>query len=131
MIRPIVNFLTEKNQSVIPEVLNSADNFFSEFYKDRPFDEQFITEGNVRYFNYSGFVNSNQTTSILYVRGNTMLILLTLKIFIDTIIKFGSFAPQIFNLPPIKSFSYYRKLTSKDITNKFSNMLMFFLCSVT
>ena len=65
MIRPIVNFLTEKNQSVIPEVLNSADNFFSEFYKDRPFDEQFITEGNVRYFNYSGFVNSNQTTSIL------------------------------------------------------------------
>ena len=65
MIRPIVNFLTEKNQSVIPKVLNSADNFFSEFYKDRPFDEQFITEGNVRYFNYSGFVNSNQTTSIL------------------------------------------------------------------
>ena len=60
-IRPITNFVYLTGQT--PNVINSTD--LKTWYEDRTFESQLVTEGNVRYLNYSGEVSSNQTTSIL------------------------------------------------------------------
>ena len=60
-IRPITNFVYLMGQT--PNVINSTD--LKTWYQTRTFESQLVTEGNVRYFNYSGEVSDNQTTSIL------------------------------------------------------------------
>ena len=60
-IRPITNFVYLMGQT--PNVINSTD--LKTWYQTRTFESQLVTEGNVRYFNYSGEVSNNQTTSIL------------------------------------------------------------------
>ena len=60
-IRPITNFVYLSGQT--PNVINSTD--LKTWYQSRTFETQLITEGNVRYFNYSGEVTNNQTTSML------------------------------------------------------------------
>ena len=60
-IRPITNFVYLSGQT--PNVINSTD--LKTWYQSRTFENQLITEGNVRYFNYSGEVTDNQTTSML------------------------------------------------------------------
>ena len=60
-IRPITNFVYLAGQT--PNVINSTD--LKTWYQNRTFETQLITEGNVRYFNYSGEVSDNQTTSIM------------------------------------------------------------------
>jgi hypothetical protein len=60
-IRPITNFVYLSGQT--PNVINSTD--LKTWYQNRTFESQLVTEGNVRYLNYSGEVSSNQTTSIL------------------------------------------------------------------
>lgn len=60
--RPITNFLwgTNPTQPLISDTTN-----LSSFYDDRFYpNNQLITEGNVYYNNYSGFVTSTQTTSM-------------------------------------------------------------------
>jgi len=60
-IRPITNFVYLSSQ--VPNVTNETN--LKEFYNSRDFGSQLITEGNVRYYDYSGLVNNNQTTSVL------------------------------------------------------------------
>ena len=60
-IRPITNFVYLSAQT--PNVINSTN--LKTWYQSRTFETQLITEGNVRYFNYSGEVTNNQTTSML------------------------------------------------------------------
>lgn len=57
--RPITNFVY-KNINATGDL-----NFLSNYYAARTFDKQFPTEGNLRYFNYSGNISSEQTVSIL------------------------------------------------------------------
>ena len=59
--RPITNFIY--NSSQMPNVINSTD--LKSFYTSREYGGQLVTEGNVKYNEYSGLVSSNQTTSIL------------------------------------------------------------------
>lgn len=61
--RPITNFNFENGMQNVPRIRSVND--ISDFYEDRPFKDQLVTEGNLRYYDYSGKVSSNQTTSIL------------------------------------------------------------------
>jgi hypothetical protein len=65
-VRPYTNFITKSPKEPQPIGQNQSINLKT-FYENRisTFDKQIITEGNLRYKNYSGFVNSEQTTSIL------------------------------------------------------------------
>ena len=58
--RPITNFVYLLGQT--PNVDSTTD--LKTWYQGRDFKSQLVTEGNVRYFNYSGGVTDNQTTSI-------------------------------------------------------------------
>ena len=58
--RPITNF-SYKNIFMPTTYVDDL----STFYKTRTYGEQLLTEGNVKYLNYSGLVSSYQTTSIL------------------------------------------------------------------
>ena len=58
--RPITNFIYK--QSFIP---TGYESDLKSFYGNRSYDTQLITEGNLRYYNYSGLVTNEQTTSIL------------------------------------------------------------------
>jgi hypothetical protein len=58
--RPITNFIYKN--IFIP---TGYDVNLKSFYENRTYDNQLITEGNVRYYNYSGLVTNEQTTSIL------------------------------------------------------------------
>jgi len=60
-VRPITNFVYLSSQ--VPNVSSSTS--LKEFYSSRTFESQLITEGNVRYYDYSGLVSNDQTTSIL------------------------------------------------------------------
>ncbi len=59
--RPITNFLWGTNPTQ-PLISNTTN--LSSFYESRVPENQLITEGNVYYKNYSGFVTSTQTTSM-------------------------------------------------------------------
>jgi hypothetical protein len=59
--RPITNFLWGTNPTQ-PLISNTTN--LSSFYNSRVPENQLITEGNVYYNNYSGFVTSTQTTSM-------------------------------------------------------------------
>ena len=48
------------NLNVTPDITN-----LKTFYKDRKYQDQLVTEGNISYSNYSGNVFSEQTTSML------------------------------------------------------------------
>ena len=65
-IKPFTNFLTQTPQEPQPVGQNQAINLKT-FYEGRTNDykNQLVTEGNLSYKNYSGFVNSEQTTSML------------------------------------------------------------------
>jgi hypothetical protein len=58
--RPITNF-SYKNVKIPTSYINDLTGF----YETRTYREQLLTEGNVKYLNYSGLVSSHQTTSIL------------------------------------------------------------------
>jgi hypothetical protein len=58
--KPITNFVYKN--VVMPTIIN--DNL-TNFYNTRTYTNQLPTEGDVKYLNYSGFVGSHQTTSIL------------------------------------------------------------------
>jgi hypothetical protein len=65
-VRPITNFITESPQEPQPIGQNTSITLKT-FYEGRvnsP-NSQIVTEGNIRYRNYSGFVSSEQTTSML------------------------------------------------------------------
>ena len=58
--RPITNF------NYTTEIFNQTINTnLKEFYEDRKIEKQFITEGNVYYSGYNGYLTQNQTTSML------------------------------------------------------------------
>ena len=65
-IKPFTNFLTQTPQEPQPVGQNQTINLKT-FYEGRTNDykNQLVTEGNLTYRNYSGFVNSEQTTSML------------------------------------------------------------------
>jgi len=58
---PITNFVYEN--IVMPKPQTNPT--FTDFYSTRKPDTQIITEGNLNYNNYSGYVSSNQTISML------------------------------------------------------------------
>jgi len=58
--RPITNF--NYTTGIFSQTINTN---LKEFYKERKIEEQFITEGNVNYSNYTGYLDANQTTSML------------------------------------------------------------------
>ena len=58
--RPITNFNYTTN--IFSQTINTN---LKEFYKERKIEDQFITEGNVSYSNYNGYLDSEQTTSML------------------------------------------------------------------
>lgn len=60
-IRPITNFIY--NLSIQPNVSNVTN--LKTFYENRNYNQQLVTEGNIKYVNYSGLVSDLQTTSIL------------------------------------------------------------------
>jgi hypothetical protein len=68
--RPITNFLfkdvktPQYTEDIYNGVVNNINNLNS-FYSSRYYNTQLPTEGNLRYFNYSGGVSANQTVSIL------------------------------------------------------------------
>jgi hypothetical protein len=64
-VRPITNFVYKQVTEPKPVGQNQSVNL-TNFYNERinNFKNQLVTEGNVRYSNYSGFVNNEQTTSI-------------------------------------------------------------------
>jgi hypothetical protein len=57
--RPFTHF-NFKNITKIPDVIN-----FKSFYTNRKYKDQFVTEGNIDYNNYNGFVSDLQSTSML------------------------------------------------------------------
>lgn len=58
--RPITNF------NYTPDIFNQTINSnLKEFYNNRKFENQFITEGNINYSGYNGYLSENQTTSIM------------------------------------------------------------------
>ena len=67
--RPITNFLfkdvktPQYSENIYNGVVNNINNLKS-FYSTRNYDTQLPTEGNLRYFNYTGGVSANQTVSI-------------------------------------------------------------------
>ena len=66
-IRPFTNFIFKKSE--IPTTNNVEKNYLNlsnlkDFYKNRTFIKQLVTEGNIEYSNYTGFVGNQQTTSI-------------------------------------------------------------------
>ena len=65
-IKPFTYFLTQSPQEPQPFEQNQTINLKT-FYEGRinNYKNQLVTEGNLSYKNYSGFVNSEQTTSIL------------------------------------------------------------------
>lgn len=65
-IRPITNFVYKNVNEPKPIGQNNSVNLTS-FFNDRigDFKNQLVTEGNIKYTNYSGYVNNEQTTSIL------------------------------------------------------------------
>lgn len=58
--KPFSNFITDN--ITIPSV---DYNNIESFYTDRPYNKQFITEGNLNYGDYDGYLVSKQTTSML------------------------------------------------------------------
>jgi hypothetical protein len=58
--RPITNF--NYTSEIFNQTLNTN---LKEFYEDRKIEEQFITEGNIYYSGYNGYLTQNQTTSML------------------------------------------------------------------
>ena len=62
--KPFSNFLSTTTNA--PQIENNVTSLKS-FYENRVsnYKEQFYTEGNLKYFNYSGDVNSGQTVSML------------------------------------------------------------------
>jgi hypothetical protein len=65
-VRPITNFSYEQVEEPQPIGQNDSVNL-TEFYNERKnnFGTHLVTEGNLRYNNYSGYVANEQTTSIL------------------------------------------------------------------
>jgi len=59
---PITNFVYLAEPIITPAPEDSAT--LKEFYDSRTPDKQLITEGNLNYFNYSGYVSPNQTISM-------------------------------------------------------------------
>ena len=82
--RPISNFNYVSTE--VPNIQFSTDLILKEFYEDRSVNyyKQLPTEGNLRYYNYSGGVSSDQTMSIL----NTPYFINSI---IDGVNKFQSF----------------------------------------
>jgi len=83
--RPITNFVYQNPIEPNPIGENESVNL-KNFYNERinDFSNQLVTEGNLRYANYSGNVNSEQTTSIL----NTPYFVNAIQ---DGIVKFRNF----------------------------------------
>ena len=59
--RPISNFIYEN--STVPNV--TKETSLVDFFANRTYDTQFITEGNLRYDNYDGGISADQVNSIL------------------------------------------------------------------
>jgi hypothetical protein len=107
--RPISNFNYKNN--VFSQELSLTD--FTSFYKNRKLEDQFITEGNLNYVNYSGSVSSNQTTSMF----NT-------PYFINAIQKgVYNFRYNTLNLYPFKSaaFLFLNSLPLTTLREKYKN----------
>jgi len=84
-VKPFTNFLLETPQEPQPIDENQTVDlqyfYLSRFYKP---DKQVITEGNIRYKNYSGYVSEYQTTSML----NTPYFINAIQ---DGLVKFRNF----------------------------------------
>jgi hypothetical protein len=107
--RPISNFNYKNN--VFNQEINLSN--LKSFYETRKYQNQFITEGNLNYVNYSGTVSSNQTTSIF----NT-------PYFINAIQKgVYNFRYETFNLYPYKSaaFLFLNSLPLSTLREKYKN----------
>ena len=90
--RPITNF--NYTTSIFSQTINTD---LKEFYKNRKIEEQFITEGNLNYSGYTGYLNAEQTTSML----NT-------PFFINAIQNgVFNFRYKTNDLSPYKSAAYY------------------------
>lgn len=90
--RPITNYNYTSNIFSQPISTNLRD-----FYETRKIEEQFITEGNVNYKNYSGYLTNTQTTSML----NT-------PVFINAIQEgVFNFRYNTNDLSPYKAAAYY------------------------
>jgi hypothetical protein len=107
--RPITNFNYKNN--VFSQEINLSN--LKSFYETRKYENQFITEGNLNYVNYSGTVSSNQTTSIF----NT-------PYFINSIQKgVYNFRYETLNLYPFKSaaFLFLNSLPLSTLREKYKN----------
>ena len=123
-LKTITNFLNDYNFDTCRPIsnFNYKNNVFSQeldltnlksFYNNRKYQDQFITEGNLNYINYSGNVTSNQTTSMF----NT-------PYFINAIQKgVYNFRYETLNLYPFKSaaFLFLNSLPLSTLREKYKN----------
>lgn len=123
-LKTITNFLNDYNFNTCRPIsnFNYKNNVFSQeinltnlksFYENRKYEDQYITEGNLNYINYSGNVTSNQTTSVL----NT-------PYFINSIQKgVYNFRYETSNQYPFKSaaFLFLNSLPLSTLREKYKN----------